>query len=70
MVIVDDDPQVCKTLGDILEARGFSVVQVTQPSALTDKLRPMGQVVLLAVKLNSISGLAVLKEIRKQHPRP
>ena len=68
MVIVDDDSQVCETLGDILEARGFSVVQVTQPSALTDKLRPMGQVVLLDMKLDRISGLAVLKEIRKQHP--
>jgi len=68
IVIVDDDPQFCKTLGDILEARGFSVVQGTQPSDLPDKLVSEGQVVLLDMKLNSINGLAVLKEIRKQHP--
>ncbi len=68
IVIVDDDPQFCKTLGDILEARGFSVVQVTQPSDLPDKLVSEGQVVLLDMKLNSINGLAVLKEIRKQYP--
>ena len=31
VVIVDDDPNFCKTLGDILNERGFSVTQYTDP---------------------------------------
>jgi DNA-binding NtrC family response regulator len=66
---VDDDPQFCKTLGDILRARGFAVAEVTHPAGLTNKLGPDGQVVVLDMKFNSTSGLAILKEIREQYPR-
>ena len=69
MVIVDDDPQFCKTLGDILRARGFAVTEVTYPAGLANKLGPDGQVVVLDMKFNSTSGLAILKEIREQYPQ-
>lgn len=69
IVIVDDDPQFARTLGDILRARSFSVTQVIDPHGVVERVRPNGQVVLLDMKLNDISGLEVLKEIREQHPR-
>ena len=69
IVIVDDDPQFCKTLGDILRARGFAVAEVTYPAGLANKLGPDGQVVVLDMKFNSTSGLAILKEIREQYPQ-
>lgn len=68
IVIVDDDPRFCESLGGILRARGLAVTEVTDPQDVAETLRPNGQVVLLDLKLNSISGLEVLKEIRAQFP--
>ncbi len=68
IVIVDDDPKFCRMLGDILRARSFKVIQVTDPHDVVGKIKADGQVVLLDMKLNKISGLDVLKQLRKQHP--
>ena len=68
VVIVDDDPQFARTLGDILRARGFAVSELSDPQDIVEMLRPDGQVVLVDMKLNNISGLEVLKEIRERHP--
>lgn len=69
IVIVDDDPEFARTLGDILRARSFAVTQVTDPHDVVERVRPDGQVVLLDIKLDDISGLEVLKGIMEQHPR-
>ena len=69
IVIVDDDPGFCKTLGDILRTRGFVVDQFVHPSGMVDKIKPCPFVVLLDMKLNGLSGLDVLKEIRERYPR-
>lgn len=68
IVIVDDDPKFCKTLGDILQVRGFGVTKVTDPHKVAERVGGDWQVVLLDMKLDKISGLEVLKEIRGQHP--
>ncbi|MBU0479418.1 response regulator [bacterium] len=68
IVIVDDDPVFCKTLGDILQARGFVVNEIVQPAGIVDKIQPDSLVVLLDMKLNGLSGLDVLKEIRERCP--
>jgi len=69
VVIVDDDPVFCQTLGDILEARGFAVSKLTDPSGVAESLDSDELAVLLDMKLNSIGGLEVLKEIRGRCPR-
>jgi len=68
IVIVDDDPQFCKTLGDILQERSFAVIWLTNPADLGDILECDAQVVLLDMKLNGTSGLEVLNGIRAQYP--
>ena len=68
IVIVDDDPQFCETLGDILRLRSFAVTEVTDPHGVVESVRGDGQVVLLDMKLNDISGLEVLQEIRERYP--
>ena len=70
IVIVDDDPQFRKTLGDILTSRNFSVTKVSDPHSVTEVLKPDAQpVILLDMKLNSVNGLDVLKEIRASYPQ-
>jgi DNA-binding NtrC family response regulator len=68
VVIVDDDPQFCRSLGDILLVQGYAVLQITDPHGIAEKLKTDGQIVLLDMKLNSLSGLDVLREIRQWHP--
>jgi DNA-binding NtrC family response regulator len=68
IVIVDDDPQFCRTLGDILRARGFAVIPITDPHGVVERVGTNGQVVLLDLKLNGVNGSDVLQEIRERYP--
>jgi two-component system response regulator HydG len=68
VAIVDDDPAFCKTLSDILQARGFSVLPITDPHVNVESIASDAQIVMLDMKLNSITGLDILKEIRKRYP--
>jgi two-component system, NtrC family, response regulator HydG len=67
IVIVDDDPDFCKTLGDILHQRGFSVLHFCNPLPEVELMTAEAQVMLLDMKLNGISGLDVLKQIRQRY---
>jgi len=68
IVIVDDDESFCKTLDDILQHRGFKVSLVTDPHVDVNSITSEAQVILLDLKFNGISGLDVLKDIRKNNP--
>jgi len=68
IVIVDDDPDFCKTLGDILHQRGFTIKQICDPHYDVDLMTFEAQVILLDMKLNGISGLDLLKQIRQRYP--
>ncbi len=68
VVAVDDDPAFLKTIGDILEVRGFAVTRVAAPHELEEHLEHDGQIVLLDMKLGETSGLDVLRQIREKHP--
>ena len=69
IVIVDDDPNFCKTLGDILKERGFSVTMYTDPLKLLGRLDENIHMILLDMKLGETNGLDILKKIKKKHPR-
>ena len=68
VVIVDDDPDFCKTLADILVRQEFLVSQVTDPNEVMNNLAGEGLVVLLDIKLQDHNGLDVLRNIRAIHP--
>ena len=68
IVIVDDAPQFCKTLGDILQQRGFEVTQVTDPQVIMEKIEKDSQIVLLDMKLDGIGGLTVLRQVKAHYP--
>ncbi|HVM71551.1 MAG TPA: response regulator [Anaerolineales bacterium] len=68
IAIVDDDPTFCKTLGDILQQRGFKVSQMCNPHTDVNLITSDAQVILLDMKLDGINGLDILKEIRQDNP--
>jgi two-component system response regulator HydG len=68
LVIVNDDPMFCKTLGDVLRSRGYVVTQVSDPHGLADKLTSEEHVVLLDMKFPDTTGLEALKELRGRYP--
>jgi two-component system, NtrC family, response regulator HydG len=69
ITIVDDDPAFCRTLEDILRQRGFDVTQITDPHVDMMPIASESQVILLDMKLNSVNGLDVLKDIRTRYPK-
>jgi two-component system response regulator HydG len=68
VAIVDDDPQFCRTLGDVLLAQGFKVVEITDPQSVAERVEEHAEVVILDIRLRGISGLDVLREIRELCP--
>ncbi|TWO80242.1 response regulator [Denitratisoma oestradiolicum] len=69
ILIVDDDPNFCKTLKDILSMQGFRVETVTQAQEVMRGLENDRKlVVLLDLKLGEASGVDVLKQIRLRYP--
>ncbi len=69
IMIVDDDSSFLKTLGEVLILRGYRVKTVSEPGDVMGKLEEdYNLVVLLDLKLGSVSGVDVLKKIRARHP--
>ena len=68
VALVDDDPEFCRTLADILTRRGFKVKQVSDSHAVLPSISSDLQAVLLDMKLNSIDGSIIVKELRAKYP--
>jgi len=69
ILIVDDDPEFCKTLKDILQARGYRVeTEVNPKNVISDMEREYKLVVLLDLKLGNKDGTEILKDIREKYP--
>jgi two-component system, NtrC family, response regulator HydG len=69
ILIVDDDPNFCRTMKDILESRDYKVETEIHPeNVLTDMEKEYKLVVLLDLKLGATNGTDVLKAIRNKYP--
>jgi CheY-like chemotaxis protein len=68
ITVVDDDPDFCSTLADILNRRGFRVAKVTNPQTEVVEMIQKTQIMILDMKLNTVNGCDVLKEIRVHYP--
>jgi two-component system response regulator HydG len=69
ILIVDDDPLFCRTLTDILQARGCRVQSEDDPGRVLDHMKEEYKlVVVLDIKLGDTNGLDVLKAIRTKYP--
>ncbi len=69
ILIVDDDPDPRKILSDIFKAEGIMPIAVeTGKAALKIAKDEMPAVALIDLKLEDMSGLEVMKEIKKRSP--
>ena len=68
ITIVDDDPVFCQTLGEILHLRGYLVKTITDPNKTIDSITDQPQIILLDMKLITMNGYDLLKEIHLSYP--
>ncbi len=66
VLIADDDPGTCETLGDILTAQGYAVTTVDDGrAALAAAQAERYDVVLVDQRMPGAEGLAVVEELRR-----
>lgn len=71
ILMIDDDPKLCRLIANYLQPLGYSVVaEYTGPAGLNRALDETFDAVLLDVMLPGLSGLDVLRELRKQSSVP
>jgi len=69
ILVVDDDPSFCKTLKDILTMRGYRVETESEPKeVLSDLEKDYKLAIVLDLKLGSVNGTDVLREVRAKYP--
>ena len=69
ILVVDDDPDFCRTLQDVLTLRGFHVETEVEPEKVLKDLEVDPKLmVVLNLKLGSSSGLVILQHIRAKYP--
>ncbi len=65
VLIVDDEPDFCDALRDILRIRGFEVaIALSGEEALPAYMRRKPDVVLLDIRMPGIDGLETLRELK------
>lgn len=70
ILVVDDDPEFCRTLKGILTLRGFNVETESEPQSVMGHLENNYKlaIVLLDLKLGAASGVDVMKDIQGKYP--
>lgn len=69
ILIIDDDPGACETLSDILKDEGYKVLTLERGLQGVEQIKTrFFNVVLLDINLPDVSGLEVLKAIKKIEP--
>lgn len=71
ILIIDDDPKLCRLIANYLQPLGYSVAaEHTGPSGLNRVLNESFDGVLLDVMLPGMTGFDLLRELRKQSQVP
>jgi DNA-binding NtrC family response regulator len=70
VLVVDDDPQVCKTVGMILKEHGYHVQSYSQPRQALQAVRKSPfDIALIDIKMPDLNGLELVEKIKAEDPR-
>lgn len=70
VLVVDDDPQVCKTVGMILKDHGYAVQAFSQPRQALQAVRKSPfDVAIIDIKMPDLNGLELVEKIKAEDPR-
>src|SRR4030042_677446 len=70
ILVLDDEPIVCKRLKPALEKLGYEVDTFTQSvEALHQIQQTSYDIVITDLKMKEIDGMRFLDEVKKQHPQ-
>jgi len=70
VLVVDDDPQVCKTVGKILEENDYKVQTFTDPRQVVGAVRETAfDIALIDIKMPDISGVQLVEQIKQEDDR-
>lgn len=70
ILVVDDDPSVCKTVGMMLENHGYKPATYWDPAkSLEAAKKESFQIALVDLKMPSLSGAQVVEQLREIDPR-
>ncbi|MFW6138104.1 MAG: PAS domain S-box protein [Spirochaetota bacterium] len=69
LLIVDDDPNVCESLSDIFQEKGYTVVTAGTGQKAVDKIKQTAfNAAFIDIKLPDRDGIALLKKLKSIHP--
>ncbi len=70
ILVVDDQPAICESVGKILRKRGASIVQAFDGQAAIERLeRDQFDLVIADLMMPRVSGMELLRYVRQNHPR-
>ena len=66
VLVIDDDPSICKTVGLLLEDHGYSPCSFTDPEeAVATAAKESFQVALIDLRMPSMDGVEVVERLKK-----
>ncbi|MGC2432282.1 MAG: response regulator [Desulfobaccales bacterium] len=69
IMVLDDEPIVCKRLKPALEKLGYEVDAFTQSPEAINQIQRIGyDIIITDLKMKEIDGMQVLSEAKKRHP--
>lgn len=70
LLVVDDEPEICDFLKSFFEDRDFEVQTALSGEAALEAMESFQpQVTLLDIKMGTVDGLAVLRQVKEKHPK-
>jgi len=70
IILIDDDAELSEEMAELLEAEGYSVDSVSDGRKAVELVRKKKyDLYLLDFKMQGMTGLDVLKEVRKKNPK-
>ncbi|BCB95736.1 sigma-54-dependent Fis family transcriptional regulator [Dissulfurispira thermophila] len=69
ILIVDDEPDICKALAFLLKREGYSTTTANSGEDAIEKLKAEGfDIVITDIKMGKVDGMAVLEKAKELHP--